>query len=31
MIKLEIANINLLGRIKKGQVNFMKKKMFFKF
>lgn len=27
MIQLEIANINLLGRIKKGQVNFMKKKI----
>lgn len=27
MIKLEIANINLLERIKKGQVNFMKKKI----
>lgn len=27
MIQLEIANINLLERIKKGQVNFMKKKI----
>ena len=27
MIQLEIANINLLGRTKKGQVNFMKKKI----
>ena len=26
MIQLEIANTNLLERIKKGQVNFMKKR-----